>query len=184
MTTPQTGRAIDVLRERRFQFAGKSYTVRFTNNAFPRLQQHVEIAKLVKAMESLEGGAKPEDCIAFLVYLPALLCAGLEGARLKDRVRRRKAPWDIDVVGDLIEDINETNNGAVYDIDLDADMLLFQLVIEAFMVGLKSFLPTGPVEEPEETREATEAELEAAKQNDPFDPDGGEDGSEKDCEPV
>lgn len=80
-------------QERTFEAAGKSYTIRFTQNAFYRLEE-----KLGEPVQSLS------DKIG-LRELQIAMWAGLEGARLKNRDRR--APFSLDEVGDLIDDLGQ-----------------------------------------------------------------------------
>jgi len=91
-------------QERRFEAGGKSYTIRFTQNALYRLEKELG-RPLYAALQSLG-----------VVEVQAMMWAGLEGARLKRRAENcstdeavdqggRARPFTIDEAGEIIDEV-------------------------------------------------------------------------------
>jgi hypothetical protein len=85
-------------QERSFEAGGRTYTLRFTQNALYRLEK--ELARpLFVALKSFG-----------LVEVQAMLWAGLEGARLKRRSAPRgrdgrERPFTLDEAGEIIDQL-------------------------------------------------------------------------------
>ena len=93
-------------QERIFEAGGKTYTIRFTQNALYRLERELG-RPLAVALRALG-----------VVEVQAMLWAGLEGARLKTRSEpvcaddaesadrtRRERPFTIDEAGEIIDEL-------------------------------------------------------------------------------
>ena len=91
-------------QERTFEAGGKTYTIRFTQNALYRLEKELG-RPLLAALQSLG-----------VVEVQAMMWAGLEGARLKGRAEncstdeaagqaRRARRFTIDEAGEIIDEL-------------------------------------------------------------------------------
>lgn len=89
-----------------FEVGGKTYEIRFTQNALYRLEKELGRSILNRQMD---WG---------VVQIQSMLWAGLEGARLK--TKSRPTPFGLDEVGDLMDAM------------IEADLKPLDLVMEAW----------------------------------------------------
>lgn len=106
-------------QERSFEAGGKTYTIRFTQNALYRLMRETRAA--TGAFQGRVG----------LVEIQMMLWAGLEGARLKSA--SRPEPFTLDEAGDLIDEMGGIAAAA-------------EVVLDAFKRAVPA---TGPVGQPD-----------------------------------
>jgi hypothetical protein len=107
-------------QEKSFEAGGRSYTLRFTQNALYRLEKALG-RQLSEALASLS-----------FVELQAMMWAGLEGARLK---RGDPSPYSLDDAGDIID-------------QLGGIATAIPIVMEAWRAAMPTPSPEVPVQAP------------------------------------